>query len=103
MPETPEEARKQWLRWDGWYQSMGAAVVDRWQGAGSHTPLVRRAMDNGGANPVSGTIVEADNYVTACKHAASSGCRWQRISGSGESSLIWAGTGLGRNVTWSRA
>jgi hypothetical protein len=28
-------------------------------------------VDNGGANPVSGyTIVEANNYASACKHAA---------------------------------
>ena len=72
MPETPEEGAKAMAAWDSWYQSMGAAMVDGGAPVGqSHTVSSAGHVDNGGANPVSGyTIVEADNYVTACKHAA---------------------------------
>jgi hypothetical protein len=72
MPETPEEGAKAIAAWDTWYQSMGAAVVDGGAPVGqSHIVSSAGHVDNGGANPVSGyTIVEANNYASACKHAA---------------------------------
>jgi hypothetical protein len=102
--ETPRA--QQWLRGMNWYQSMGAAVVGGRTVERSHTVSSGRLLDSSGATLMSGTIVEADNYVTCLQTCGrqSDSCRWQRIpSGGGRDSLIYGlEQVLGRNVTWSK-
>jgi hypothetical protein len=54
----------------------------RWQGSRTiaHCEF-RQTMDSSGATLMSGTIVEADNYVTCLQTCGrqSDSCRWQRI------------------------
>ena len=71
MPETEEEQAQEMAAWSGWYEKMGAAIVDGGAPVGvSKTVTGSGIEDNGGSNPLSGyTLVQADTIEAAIELA----------------------------------
>lgn len=70
-PETPEEVAEVMTKWNGWFETLGSAVVDGGNPVGmSKTVTSNDVLDHGGANPVSGySIISADNAGDAAEKA----------------------------------
>lgn len=70
-PESPEDGQKAMAAWRGWFEAMGAAVVQPGNPVGlSKTVSAAGVADDGGANPLSGfSVVRAETIAAACEMA----------------------------------
>lgn len=70
-PENQDEIDKVMAAWMGWFENMGAAVVDGGNPVSqSHTVSSGGVTTDGGANPISGyTVVSAPDHAAACDMA----------------------------------
>lgn len=70
-PESPEEGEKVMAAWNAWFAGMGDAVEIPGAPVGqSYTVSSDGAVDNGGANPLSGfSVIKADSVEAACELA----------------------------------
>lgn len=70
-PENDAEMAAEMVRWESWFDSIGASVIDPGNPVGlSRTVSADGIADNGGANPISGyTIIHAGNMDGAIEVA----------------------------------
>lgn len=83
MPETQEEGMAVMAKWQAWFETMGAAVVDGGNPVGMSSTVQSDGIvePNGGSNPVSGySVVSADSQATA--EMLAQGCPIRERGGS---------------------
>lgn len=70
-PTGPEEQKAAMAAWQGWFENLGAAVLDGGNPVGLSRTVTRQGVTaDGGANPISGySLVEAPDHDAACEMA----------------------------------